>query len=67
MLLLTFLVGCQTKVIVEEKSKEREKMNVEEIRKLGRKGIIDLAVEKIKQMQQLIQVHSTLETLTALK
>jgi len=49
LLLLTFLVGCQTKVIVEEELKEGEEMNVEDIRKLGRKGIIDLAVESIKQ------------------
>ena len=49
LLISIFLVGCQTKVIVEEELKEGEEMNVEDIRKLGRKGIIDLAVESIKQ------------------
>lgn len=49
LLISIFLVGCQTTPKVEEEPKEGEEMNVKDIRKLGRKGIIDLAVESIKQ------------------
>jgi len=49
-LISIFLVGCQaTPKVIKEELKEGKEMNVEDIRKLGRKGIIDLAVERIRQ------------------
>jgi len=49
LLISIFMVGCRTEGIVREEPREVEKMDVKEIKRLGREGIIDLAVKRIRQ------------------